>query len=694
MLNSTVKMHEAMVTVPLAVEPPASSVNDPTFPTNSPTVSVISSPTSPKSKALPSTNTNTRFARSAAVAGASADITVTSITTEDADGDGSVDRATVVFSEDVDDSTFADADWTVGGATITIDTVSADDDTIRLDIDAANEIAGTGPVAVTYTPGTGADIAGNLLSAVAFAADAVLDGATPLVDTIETADVDGDGEIDRIVVTLSEDVDSPGSDPAAGWTVADFATATGSTLVGNVITLVITESGTVDTDATPDTDYDSGTGDIEDLAATPNVLATVASGDITEDDGASPTGLSAATTTETTIEVTFGEDLDGATVDDGDFAVAGNTVSAATESAAGVVTLTVGTDLAPDATPDVTYTPGTLADPAGNVAASFGPTAAADGLSPSLDSVTWTDVDGSGDVTENDTLVFVFSEALDTTSLATSTVDDDLPISGGGSPSYGSSGVVFLFSVGDTTLTVTVGTPTADIDSGDTVDPAGTVTDVAGNADDTAVAPGIVQVTLSLIPNVTSVLKDATVTVDVAISNVLSFDAAVYTVTFAADRFEFLSAAAGSIGGTPIGVAQSTSTSSTVLLSQNVSGNAGVDGSGNLAVLTFVFIGNSGESGTFTLGTVTLSNNNANSISANLVDSGTISSPSLVGDANGDGSLGAQDITAIERLVIGLDVDGVISGVEPPGADADESGGDLDALDVTSVEELVIAALA
>ncbi|MFQ5933077.1 MAG: DUF4382 domain-containing protein [Dehalococcoidia bacterium] len=302
--------------------------------------------------------------------------TVLSVTTLDRDADGKVDAATVVFSEAIDDATFVAGDWTLGGVTVeAIDSlITPDDDTLQLQINTdANEVTGTDAKDVVYTPGTAADLTGNLLAAVASADIVEDDGAVPQVDTIVTA-------------------------------------------------------------------------------------------------------------TTTTIDATFSEDLDGVTVVDTDFNVSDNSVSAASEDSPGVVTLTLGTAIDPDATPDVTYTQGTLADPSGNLVDSLGPTAATDGISPELLSATWTDVDSSTTINANDSLAFEFSEPIDQSTITDSNIDTVLPIVGTGS-TYGTS-LSLSWDVGGTVLTVTLGTG-VDVATGDTVNPTDSVTDASGNADAT-----------------------------------------------------------------------------------------------------------------------------------------------------------------------------------------------------------------
>src|SRR3989344_998102 len=88
---------------------------------------------------------------------------IDTVTTYDTDFDGDVDKATIVFSEDVDDSSFLPSDFTIDGIAGTlITTGTADDDTF--DVSFATVI-GTGVKDLTYTAGSGKDLAdpGNLM---------------------------------------------------------------------------------------------------------------------------------------------------------------------------------------------------------------------------------------------------------------------------------------------------------------------------------------------------------------------------------------------------------------------------------------------------------------------------------------------------------------------------------------------------
>lgn len=164
--------------------------------------------------------------------------TISSITTKDTNGNGSVDTATIVFDAPVDDSTFLAGDFTIGGSAATgISTGTADDNTFNITI--SPEIAGTNVKQVTYTPGTGADMAGNLLAAVANGDIVEIDGAGPVMIAAETTSTT------TIDVTFSEDLDGA-TDAISDFTVAGV-TVTGTAESSGVITLTTTAFGTGDT---------------------------------------------------------------------------------------------------------------------------------------------------------------------------------------------------------------------------------------------------------------------------------------------------------------------------------------------------------------------------------------------------------------------------------------------------------------
>jgi len=351
----------------------------------------------------------------------------------------------------------------VDGGSLDADiTLNIEDQSLKDDATDVGEFTVTlnNPGNVKDTSGNSVDPANNSASVDVY--DFV--DPTDIVSAVTTSTT-------TIVVTFNEDLDGATVD-AAGFSVADNTVDSASETLPGVVTLTLgTAIGTGDT---PTVDY-AGTGTLTDIVG--NAVGNCT--DTTPVDGIAPTMDSAQTKSTTTIDVTFSEDLDSATVDAADFSVAGNTVDSASVSG-NVVTLTLGTAIATDATPDVTYTAGSLADGSGNTVITTTVTST-DGAGPVLNSVTWSDVNGDDAVNAMDTLTFTFSEAMGTSTITSSNVGTVLPISGG--KTYGTGAVVSWTA--DDTVKVTLATDTT-VAIGDTVTPDDdAVTDALGNPDAT-----------------------------------------------------------------------------------------------------------------------------------------------------------------------------------------------------------------
>lgn len=107
-----------------------------------------------------------------------------------------------------------------------------------------------------------------------------------------------------------------------------------------------------------------------------------------------------------------------------------------------------------------------------------------DKTAPTLNSVSWSDVDGSTQFSATDTLTLTFSETMATSTLAAGNVDTRLALSG--SHTFGTSPTVAWNTAG-TVLTLTLGTsPT--LATADTIDPTTAVDDAVGIDDATAAA--------------------------------------------------------------------------------------------------------------------------------------------------------------------------------------------------------------
>ena len=110
-----------------------------------------------------------------------------------------------------------------------------------------------------------------------------------------------------------------------------------------------------------------------------------------------------------------------------------------------------------------------------------------DATSPTLTSIGWSDLDGDTLISEDDLLIFNFSEAMDDATIAGGTVNTVLDSSASGATDYGAAPAV-AWNTANTQCTVTVGNTPADFASGapHSVDPTDAVKDERGNLDATS----------------------------------------------------------------------------------------------------------------------------------------------------------------------------------------------------------------
>ncbi|MFA6252541.1 MAG: fibronectin type III domain-containing protein [Candidatus Paceibacterota bacterium] len=318
-----------------------------------------------------------------------------------------------------------------GGAnTVTQVTTTIAGDTYRVtrvDTDSTNPITpGTDTVQVTL--GTNIkDATGNIANTVPAAVTvAVADIAPPTFTSRETQDLDVNGKIDAIKITMNENiVDSTitianfttdhvgGVDATYNDTIGGIVfvngVATGATADDAIFYVKIGEAdlATFDTDATPTLTYTAGTlADssnnltVTDAAATTDKAAAVAISAVYKD--ATPDGQ------VDSVDITFSESVTLTAYADGEWSVPtpGTVIALADETAgavtaADVITLTAagaadktggGTD------PQITYTAGTnVNDGLGNNTATFTITAT-DAAAPFVASKKYLDQNGDGHV--------------------------------------------------------------------------------------------------------------------------------------------------------------------------------------------------------------------------------------------------------------------------------------------------------
>ncbi len=181
--------------------------------------------------------------------------TITSRVTLDTDGNGNVDRLNLTFSEPVRDSYFSAASFAIDSQPGTsIDTGgTADDNTFSVLFDG---VVDTGQKNVTYTAGTGTDMAtpGNLLATNTALAT---DSAAPVFLSAQTLTTT------TIRATFSEDLNGSTVNPTGtDFTVTGHIVGSADEEPNDSGIVVITLSDTMTTDETPTVNY---VGLIEDL---------------------------------------------------------------------------------------------------------------------------------------------------------------------------------------------------------------------------------------------------------------------------------------------------------------------------------------------------------------------------------------------------------------------------------------------
>ena len=252
------------------------------------------------------------------------------------------------------------------------------------------------------------------------------DATAPTITARTTRDNDGDGQIDRIELTFSENIDDSTANTAHfsvdGYTISGIDT--GGTADDEQLFLTLTESGSADSDATPDVTYTQGT--LADLAT--NLLDS--DGGATPADGAAPVIVSAASTMgSTTLTVTFSEPVDTSNAGAGDLVSGDFSYSDVSSGGAGsissmgadadgtdeVVTLTVNAafNAGDHATDTLAAAASQIYDLADNAAGTTAVALAIGGIDstpPTITARTTRDNDGDGKI---DRIELTFDEYID-----------------------------------------------------------------------------------------------------------------------------------------------------------------------------------------------------------------------------------------------------------------------------------------
>ena len=408
----------------------------------------------------------------------------------DLNGNGFLDTIRITLNKAVRDSSVSAANFSVSGAsgltfTTTTNGDTANNTVIYLSFTDGVLAGGASPVVGYVRPGAGgaADLAGNLLQSTS---GTTVDKALPIITGKTTVDSNGDGFIDGIRLTFSEAVNDA-SFIATEWTVAGV-TVTGkdSGVSGNdnILTVVFTD-GILSTAATPTFSYTAGT--LADLAG--NRLSSISG---TPTDGARPVLMSRSTRdldangTIDAVVLTYSESVSDVTLPGAaTFTVAGvsaTSISTGATANDAIIQITMPGTQDTAATPVVVYTPGILADAAGNLVAASS-AAATDGAGPVLLTAR---VNGGGGATS---VLVTFSEPVNGNGAANALLASNFTYSGGLTGATAVTGMVEA-NGSDRVVTVTASPAFALADfNADTIAPASGITDVQGNSAATTSAP-------------------------------------------------------------------------------------------------------------------------------------------------------------------------------------------------------------
>lgn len=239
--------------------------------------------------------------------------------------------------------------------------------TVKLSGNLSTNVTGT-PFDITANAGaitTDFGYNGSTIAADLIDENTTKDYIAPEVSSIVTGDADGDGQIDQIVITYTENIQQS-SVTASDYTVEGY-TISDVTVSGATATLKIKESGVVDSGATPKV---TQVGSIADDSAQHNVLASKAATSAT--DGVAPKIASVRLVNSTTVEVTFNEAIASSSVAASAFTLATadsadtETIDSATLGADGK-TVTVVASAANIATGDTITVSNAVTDVAGNL---------------------------------------------------------------------------------------------------------------------------------------------------------------------------------------------------------------------------------------------------------------------------------------------------------------------------------------
>lgn len=344
---------------------------------------------------------------------------IASAETQDLDYDGQIDNIKFTFTENILDSSVTAGDFDVEGyvgenfvATTNGDT--ANNDVIYITITESGGVDSGATPNYTFTQNTLTDFAANLMASVG--ATAITDKVKPVVISRLTQDGNGDGQLDGVLVTFSENMDASATINTGFELRTEAASALTETYSDTVddttLLLGFSDGGSFDTG---DLTQSQLSGVFQDLAG--NTLA-VESSFTAATDGADPvfnaeTWIAAIAPA---VKVNFSEEVDSASDDFTDWAVAGFTVTAM-DSLDGTTTsslLSLDANITDTSiTPDVTYTAGDIVDTTTN-SLQTATNVAVDSLAPQVSLIEIHDADSDGSV---ETAYIQFTENVDDSSL-------------------------------------------------------------------------------------------------------------------------------------------------------------------------------------------------------------------------------------------------------------------------------------
>ena len=267
-------------------------------------------------------------------------------------------------------STPAASVFTLGGTSVSVNTVAISGMTVTLTLSAA--VTSTDVVTVTYTaPGTNPlqDVAGN--DAADLTTRSVTNN-TPAADatppTLSTAVVNGN----MLVLTYNEALDTASTPAASVFTLGGTSVSVNTVAISGMTVTLTLSAAVTSTDVVTVTYTAPGTNPLQDVAG--NDAADLTTRSVTNNTpaaDATPPTLSTATVNGNTLVLTYNEALDAGSVPAAmAFTVGGPVVSVNTVAISGTrVTLTLSQAVAVGDVVTVTYTaPGTnpLQDVAGN----------------------------------------------------------------------------------------------------------------------------------------------------------------------------------------------------------------------------------------------------------------------------------------------------------------------------------------